>query len=65
VAVKYSKWQQNRPNCLKFTNIFHYKTLQNLPQIGIFWFENRPSGNPAALHEIGDNSSGQCDRMSL
>jgi hypothetical protein len=30
-----------------YPNIFHCKTLQNLPQLGIFWFENLPSGNPA------------------
>jgi hypothetical protein len=31
---------------IKFTNIFHCKTLQNLP---FFWFENIPSGNPAVV----------------
>jgi hypothetical protein len=32
---------------LKYSNIIHAKTLQNLPKIWIFWFENKPSGNPA------------------
>jgi hypothetical protein len=31
---------------IKYTKIFHSKTLQNLPKFG-FWFENKPSGNPA------------------
>jgi hypothetical protein len=31
---------------IKFTNIFHCKTLQNLPKMGL-WIENIPSGNPA------------------
>jgi hypothetical protein len=31
---------------LKYTNIYHSKALQNLPKFGIFWFENKPSGNP-------------------
>jgi hypothetical protein len=30
---------------ITYTNIFHCKTLQNLPKFG-FWFENIPSGNP-------------------
>jgi hypothetical protein len=32
---------------IKYINIFHSKALQNLPKLG-FWFENKPSGNPAA-----------------
>jgi hypothetical protein len=31
---------------IKYTNIYHCKTLQNLPKLG-FWFEKKPSGNPA------------------
>jgi hypothetical protein len=31
---------------IKYTNIFHCKTLQNYPNLD-FWFENKPSGNPA------------------
>jgi hypothetical protein len=47
MATKYTKWQQNIPNGNKKyqmaanitnghkkTNIFHYKTLQNLPKLG-------------------------------
>jgi hypothetical protein len=30
---------------IKYTNIFHCKTLPNLD----FWFENKPSGNPASV----------------
>jgi hypothetical protein len=38
----------NRPNGNIFNihnNIFHYKTLQNIPKLG-FWFEIMASGNP-------------------
>jgi hypothetical protein len=31
-----------------YTNIFHCKTLPNLPKWG-FWFEKKPSGNPVAI----------------
>jgi hypothetical protein len=31
---------------IKYTNIFQCKTLQNFPNLD-FWFENKPSGNPA------------------
>jgi hypothetical protein len=30
---------------IKYTIIFHCKTLQNFPNLD-FWFENKPSGNP-------------------
>jgi hypothetical protein len=31
----------------EYANIFHYKTLQNLPKSEfLVWFENMPSGNP-------------------
>jgi hypothetical protein len=33
---------------IKLTNIFHCKTLQNLPESD-FWFVNIPSGNPVLL----------------
>jgi hypothetical protein len=40
---KYIKWLQNVPNgrkidqmAIKYTNIFHCKTLQNLPKLGLF-----------------------------
>jgi hypothetical protein len=52
VTIKYPQWQQNIPNgrkidqmAIKYTNIFHCKTLQNL-KTWDFWFENMPSGNP-------------------
>jgi hypothetical protein len=32
---------------IKYINIFQFKALKNLTQIRIFWFENKPSGNPA------------------
>jgi hypothetical protein len=35
---------------IKYTKIFHSKTLQKLPKLGFFWFENKPSGNPGAHH---------------
>jgi hypothetical protein len=31
---------------IKYTIIFHSKALQNLSKL-YFWFENKPSGNPA------------------
>jgi hypothetical protein len=49
---KYTKWPQNIPKChkiyqnvrkiyqmsIKFTSIFHCKTLKNLPKVGfLFW----------------------------
>jgi hypothetical protein len=48
MATKYTKWQPNRLNVYKI----HIPTfsLQGPPkftQIGIFWFENMPSGSPA------------------
>jgi hypothetical protein len=33
---------------IKFTNIFHCKTLQNFPKLG-FLFSKYASGNPAEL----------------
>jgi hypothetical protein len=41
ITVAYYKWPQNT-----YTNLFHSKALQNLPNWD-FWFENKPSGNPA------------------
>jgi hypothetical protein len=31
---------------IKYINIFQSKALKKLTQIGIFLFENKPSGNP-------------------
>jgi hypothetical protein len=36
---------------IKYTTIFHCKSLQNLPKFG-FLFENKPSGNPVWIHSI-------------
>jgi hypothetical protein len=33
---------------IKYTSIFHSKA----PQIWIFWFENKPSGNPDSAQQI-------------
>jgi hypothetical protein len=33
--------------------MFHVKTLQKFTQIGIFWLENMPSGNPAEHNVCG------------
>jgi hypothetical protein len=46
MATKYTKM------ATKYTNIVRCKTLRNLPQLGFFWFENIPSGNPADYLEI-------------
>jgi hypothetical protein len=42
ITIKYTKWPQNIPNCrkvdpmaIKYSNIFHCKTLQNLPKMVI------------------------------
>jgi hypothetical protein len=31
----------------EYTNLFHSKEPPKFTEIGIFWFENKPSGNPA------------------
>jgi hypothetical protein len=36
---------------LKFTNIFYFNALKNLPKLG-FWFEKTPSGNPAPYYHV-------------
>jgi hypothetical protein len=41
---------------IKYTKIFHSKTLQNLPKLG-FLFENKPSGNPAFRCKKGDEKN--------
>jgi hypothetical protein len=33
MTTKYTKWPQYTPMANKFTNIFHWKTLQNLPKL--------------------------------
>jgi hypothetical protein len=43
---------------IKYTNIFHCKTLQDLPK---FWIENKSSGNPGlkteCVEDYGYNSA--------
>jgi hypothetical protein len=41
---------------IKYTKIFHCKTLQNFSQIGIFGLKNKPSGNPGGtkIRLMGD-----------
>jgi hypothetical protein len=41
MTIQYTRWPQNIPDCrkidqvsIKFTSIFHYKTLQNSPKFG-------------------------------
>jgi hypothetical protein len=58
ITTTYTKWSQNRPNgrkidqtAIKYTNIFHCKSLKKLPKSG-FWVENMPSGNPALQSRI-------------
>jgi hypothetical protein len=55
---KYNKWSQNILNgrkidqmSIKYTNIFHCMTVQNLPNWD-FWFENLPAGNPALNSDV-------------
>jgi hypothetical protein len=31
---------------VKYSKIFHSKTIQNLPKLRKQWFESKPSGNP-------------------
>jgi hypothetical protein len=42
MAIEYTRWP------IKYTNIYHSKALQNLSKFE-FWFENIPSGTPAAV----------------
>jgi hypothetical protein len=34
MAVNYTKWQNYKQMAIKYTNIFHSKTLQNIPKLG-------------------------------
>jgi hypothetical protein len=47
---------------IKYTNIFHFKALQNLHNLE-FWFENKPSGNPGL--GWGPNPGFQCTDIVL
>jgi hypothetical protein len=46
-TVKYARWQQNRPNGQKIPTSFIATPSKIFPN-WYFWFENKPSGNPAA-----------------
>jgi hypothetical protein len=45
---KYKKGLSIFQMAIKDTELFHFKTLQNLPKL---WFENIPSGNPGLRTE--------------
>jgi hypothetical protein len=55
MVIKYPKCPENVPNGQKIINSFQSRALQNLPKLGIFGFENKPSGNPAA--EVNEERS--------
>jgi hypothetical protein len=44
---------------IKYNNICHCKTLQNLAKFG-FWFENKPSGNPDFQAKNPKSGKGKC-----
>jgi hypothetical protein len=49
MAIKYGKWPEYRPNGHKIYQHFPLLDPPKLSQIGIFGFENKPSGNPEPL----------------
>jgi hypothetical protein len=46
-ANKITKWPLNIPNGHKIYQHFLFQGPSNYPQFGIFWFDNKLSGNPA------------------
>jgi hypothetical protein len=46
-------------NIPKYTNIFHYKALQNLQKLGFFGLKNIPSGSPGQhrVTTVGNNNN--------
>jgi hypothetical protein len=51
MTTKYTEWHETIPMVVKhskmatkYTNMVFYKTLQNIPKMGTFGFENIPSG---------------------
>jgi hypothetical protein len=46
MAIKYLQLPVNRPNYHKIDQDFSLQDPQKFTQIGLFWFENKPSGNP-------------------
>jgi hypothetical protein len=53
MSIKYTEYPLKRPNVHKIylPYIFHSKPSKIYPNLD-FWFENIPSGNPAAVHKI-------------
>jgi hypothetical protein len=47
VAIKYTKWPKHIPNGQKIHQHFSFQGTPKFTQIGIFWLETIPSGNPA------------------
>jgi hypothetical protein len=47
-AINYAKWPYNIPNGHKIYQQLPLKGPPKFTQILDFWFENKPSGNPAA-----------------
>jgi hypothetical protein len=52
-AMNYTKWSLNIPNGHNIYQNLTFKGPPKFTQIGIFWFENKPSGN------TGFKTSGQ------
>jgi hypothetical protein len=49
MATKYTKWTENIPRkCTKWSQNIPLHDPPKFIQIVIFWFENKPSGNPAS-----------------
>jgi hypothetical protein len=54
---------------VKYINVVHCKTLEYLPKLGFFCFENIPSGNPGPNFRPNkinplENSAGSADILS-
>jgi hypothetical protein len=49
MVTKYPKYSLNIPNCHKIYQHFPILGPLKFTQIGIFLFENKPSGSPARL----------------
>jgi hypothetical protein len=54
MAINHAKWLLNIPNGHKIYHHFLFQGPPKCTQMGIFWFENVPSGNPEAA--IGEKS---------
>jgi hypothetical protein len=51
MAIKYFQWPLNRPNGHKIYQHFPLQDPPKFTQIGMFWFENKPSGIPGTYHD--------------